>query len=432
MERETLITLPWVGLTNIEPIKPIVDTLAFQKTKRILQLGFSNIVYSNANSSRGTIMLVTWRITKRLTKKLVNKGCISPEVAHNINLTALLHDIGHGPSSHAIEVMTKIDHVQNGARILRNDEEMRRGIKRCGGDPDFIAACLEGQQPEFVIVDDKNLGTDKLVYLVMAHWDTDFGTNIARLVENIIYHLAYEDDQMKIDVKALNALMEIQHAYNYFYKDLFLSRPTQRVQRYMQKMIFHLLNKPSADGGFNEEELWDMTDEELKAKFITSPDPVIQFGYGVYRRGISAFPKTGLTVKLKGHGYIEQGGEEFKVIEADRDFFDKFYRSCDPANLEKMEAWIAKLLGIGSYAVIITNITSSDKSRFVPQDVKFFNSAVSGSDSLIENNKSHFDGLSSDLENYISVRVCAIPEYRYLIYDNAPKIFDLIKGYINK
>ncbi len=419
------LSLPWVGQFDVSPIQKIVDTRRFQASLNRAQTGFSNLIFRSANSTRGAIELTTWKITKdHATRRLVEERYISKEVAHNINLTSLLHDIGHGPFSHAIEFLTKIDHEENGARLIESDTELREAIVGCGGDPQFMIDCLRKKCPEFVIVDDKNFGTDKLVYLTMAGMDTGFGPRIEGVVLNILEYLGYRDGKMLVDIKAIHAAMLIQQVYNYFYKDFFISKSSSKVQRYMQKMIYHLLKVDH----IAEDELWDMTDRELLGRFENSEDPIIQHAYrDIYSRGIDAYPRTGLSIRLKGHAYMERNGKDNLVKEANRDFFVKFYGMCGPDFLDMLEKEIAEIIKVDHFRVVVVSLSPSDlEKRFRPQDVHIMNSVDPDARSLMELRPGHFASLADDYKDSLAIRVCVEPKYRTRLCREGEDVFNLI------
>jgi hypothetical protein len=393
------ISLPWVGIFDISEIEDIVDTEVFQAGFGRTQTGFSNLVFRSANSTRAAIELITWYVTKKYaTRRLVEDRWISPEVAHQVNLISLLHDVGHGPFSHTIEFMTKINHEENGARLIETNKKLREAIGKCGGDPDFMTDCLRKKRPEFVIVDDKNFGTDKLVYLVMAYIDTGFGPHIERVVKDVL-------------------------TYNYYYKDFFICKSTLKVQRYMQKMIYRLLKQ----GAFSEEALWAMTDQELLSRFIGSDDPVIRQAYKNYTQGVDVFPRTGLTIRLRGHAYMEGEGKDNMVTEAPREFFDRFNENCTPEFLDMLENEIAEGLGISPDHLIVVSISPKDlEKRFRPQDINIRCSVDRNARSLMELREEHFTNLTSDYKDSLAIRICVEPRYRGRLYRKGMDIHRLI------
>ena len=87
------------------PLADLLDTHAVQRLRRIKQMGFAWLVYPGAEHSRFGHALGAFHIAQRLARRLE----LAPEVARHVKVAALLHDVGHGPFSHAWE------HVFGGA-----------------------------------------------------------------------------------------------------------------------------------------------------------------------------------------------------------------------------------------------------------------------------------------------------------------------------
>src|SRR5690349_484516 len=92
-----------------------------QRLRRIKQMGFAWLVYPGAEHSRFGHALGAFHIAQRVTRRLE----LEPHVARHVKVAALLHDIGHGPFSHAWEhVFAGHDHEHWGARIVAEDKEL--------------------------------------------------------------------------------------------------------------------------------------------------------------------------------------------------------------------------------------------------------------------------------------------------------------------
>lgn len=103
------------------PIAELIDTLAMQRLRRIKQMGFAWLVYPGAEHSRFGHALGAFHIAQRVTHRLE----LEPRIARHVKVAALLHDIGHGPFSHAFEhVFSGQDHEGWGARIATEDPEL--------------------------------------------------------------------------------------------------------------------------------------------------------------------------------------------------------------------------------------------------------------------------------------------------------------------
>jgi HD superfamily phosphohydrolase len=103
------------------PIADLLDTRAMQRLRRIKQMGFAWLVYPGAEHSRFGHALGAFHIAQRVVRQLV----LPEPVARHVKVAALLHDIGHGPFSHAWEhVFAGHDHEHWGARIALEDAEL--------------------------------------------------------------------------------------------------------------------------------------------------------------------------------------------------------------------------------------------------------------------------------------------------------------------
>lgn len=86
----------------------VIDTVEFQRLRRIKQLSIANMVFPSADHTRfshsiGTYHIMTLMI-RHFEKTFLELGIsISEEEKDIVLLAALLHDLGHGPFSHAFE-----------------------------------------------------------------------------------------------------------------------------------------------------------------------------------------------------------------------------------------------------------------------------------------------------------------------------------------
>jgi HD superfamily phosphohydrolase len=99
----------------------ILETRAMQRLRRIHQMGFAWLVYPGAEHSRFSHALGAFHIATRVAERLA----LGPEVARHVRVAALLHDVGHGPFSHAWEhVFADVDHERWGVRLATSDPEL--------------------------------------------------------------------------------------------------------------------------------------------------------------------------------------------------------------------------------------------------------------------------------------------------------------------
>ena len=101
-----IVNDPVHGFINIPQgtIQEVIDHPFFQRLRRIKQLGLTDMVYPGANHTRFHHALGAMHLMGFALETLREKGvAISDEEEEAARLAILLHDIGHGPFSHALE-----------------------------------------------------------------------------------------------------------------------------------------------------------------------------------------------------------------------------------------------------------------------------------------------------------------------------------------
>lgn len=123
-----------IRITDV-PILELIDTIAFQRLRRIRQLGLAWIVYPGAEHSRFVHLLGAYHLAGRVMNQLnENSGpdIFSEKETLLVPVAALLHDLGHGPFSHMFEGVFKdlgqghlANHEAWTKRLVKEDTEVR-------------------------------------------------------------------------------------------------------------------------------------------------------------------------------------------------------------------------------------------------------------------------------------------------------------------
>ena len=119
--------------------REIISQPAFQRLRRIRQLAWTDLVYPGAMHTRFEHSLGVMHVATRLYEAVVEHSAevLQSELAYNregldrhrtlVRLTALLHDVGHGPFSHAAEELlparedgSKYEHEDYSAAVIKN------------------------------------------------------------------------------------------------------------------------------------------------------------------------------------------------------------------------------------------------------------------------------------------------------------------------
>jgi uncharacterized protein len=110
-----IINDPIYGFITIPSsiIFELIEHRYFQRLRRISQMGMSYLVYPGAHHTRFQHAIGAMHLMQKAVQTLIFKGVkISAEESEALYIAILLHDIGHGPFSHAMEhsIVEGIDH----------------------------------------------------------------------------------------------------------------------------------------------------------------------------------------------------------------------------------------------------------------------------------------------------------------------------------
>ena len=110
---------------HYEVIWNCLDSKEFQRLRRIRQLGGDFQVYPTAEHSRFSHSLGVYEIVRRMVTE-VKSLCIELTEYEKVcvMLAGLLHDVGHGPFSHAFEHITNHSHEEYTAKIILGNTEL--------------------------------------------------------------------------------------------------------------------------------------------------------------------------------------------------------------------------------------------------------------------------------------------------------------------
>jgi HD superfamily phosphohydrolase len=126
--KRKIINDPVYGFISIpgDLIYDIIEHPWFQRLRNIKQLGLTSFVYPGANHSRFQHCLGALHLMDTALQTLKSKDVkISPSEEEAAMIAILLHDIGHGPFSHALEdsLITGLTHEDLSLLLMRKLNE---------------------------------------------------------------------------------------------------------------------------------------------------------------------------------------------------------------------------------------------------------------------------------------------------------------------
>ncbi len=102
-----------------------INSAWFQRLRRIRQLGGASMVYHCAEHSRFSHSLGVYEITRRMVTEVPDiEKALNEREKITVMLAGLLHDIGHGPYSHAFEGITGMAHEEFSCMVIEQDPEI--------------------------------------------------------------------------------------------------------------------------------------------------------------------------------------------------------------------------------------------------------------------------------------------------------------------
>ena len=224
LNKRKIVNDPIYGFITI-PYSIIFDLIEhpyFQRLRRIKQLGLTNLVYPGALHTRFHHAIGAMHLMGQAIEEIRNKGHeITEEEAIATNIAILLHDIGHGPFSHALEhsivsnithegiselFMDKLNKEFNGSLTLALKIFQNKYSKK------FLHQLISGQ-----------LDVDRLDYLQRDSFYTGVSEGVIS-ADRIIKMLNVIDGQLAIEAKGIYSIEKFIIARRLMYWQVYLHK----------------------------------------------------------------------------------------------------------------------------------------------------------------------------------------------------------------
>src|SRR5215831_3389105 len=148
----------------------LIDTPEFQRLRRIKQLGLGLYTYQGAEHSRFTHSLGALHLMTRILNQLSDRTTIAQEDRAAARAAALLHDVGHGPFSHAMEKVLGVHHEQmTMLAVTAPETELNGTLKSFFAEmPLRVAAIIDGTFKPAALAQlvSSQLDVDRMDYLL--------------------------------------------------------------------------------------------------------------------------------------------------------------------------------------------------------------------------------------------------------------------------
>lgn len=147
----------------------LISTKEFQRLRRIKQLGTSYLVFHGAEHSRFNHSLGVYEIVRRIVDDVFRGRAEWDDNERLVVLcAALLHDLGHGPFSHAFENVFDLDHEMYTREILLGHTEVNEVLRKVSSDfAERVALVIEKNYTNTLAVSliSSQIDADRMDYL---------------------------------------------------------------------------------------------------------------------------------------------------------------------------------------------------------------------------------------------------------------------------
>ena len=161
---------------HYEVIWNCLDSKEFQRLRRIRQLGGDFQVYPTAEHSRFSHSLGVYEIVRRMVTE-VKSLCVELTEYDKVcvMLAGLLHDVGHGPFSHAFEHITNHSHEEYTAKIILGNTELNAILRAVSEKlPQDIVSIIQHTHENDILnqIVSGQLDADRMDYLLRDSYFT--------------------------------------------------------------------------------------------------------------------------------------------------------------------------------------------------------------------------------------------------------------------
>ncbi len=232
-----IINDPVYGFITIDDplIWQIICHPYYQRLRHIHQMAFAHLVYPGAVHSRLHHSLGAYHLMTEALKELKRKGvAISAEEEQGARIAILLHDVGHGPFSHALEseLITGAHHESISLLIM---EEMN---KQFNGALQTAIEIFTHKHPKRFLhqLVSGQLDVDRMDYLNRDSFFTGVAEGVIGY-DRILKMLTVQDGELMVEEKAIYSIEKFLLSRRLMYWQVYLHKTVVSAEMTMVRII---------------------------------------------------------------------------------------------------------------------------------------------------------------------------------------------------
>jgi HD superfamily phosphohydrolase len=234
---QKIINDPVYGFITIDHplILEVIRNPFYQRLRRIQQMGFANLVYPGAVHTRLHHSLGAYHLMCNALSSLKGKGIeITEDEELGAKLAILLHDVGHGPFSHALEniLIENVDHESVSLQIMQwLNREMNGGLTLAIAiftnlyPKKFLHQLVSGQ-----------LDVDRMDYLNRDSFFTGVSEGVIGY-DRIMHMLTVHNGELMVQEKGIYSIEKFLVARRLMYWQVYLHKTVVSAEAMLVKII---------------------------------------------------------------------------------------------------------------------------------------------------------------------------------------------------
>ena len=232
-----IINDPVYGFITIDDplVFQVIAHPYYQRLRRIHQMAFASLVYPGAVHTRLHHSLGAYHLMCNALSELKSKGVnITKEEETGAKIAILLHDIGHGPYSHALEgKLIKGMHHEDISNLMMRllneqfDGQLQTAIDIFSGyyPKKFLHQLVSGQ-----------LDVDRMDYLTRDSFFTGVSEGVIGY-DRILKMLVVQDGELMVEEKAIYSVEKFLVARRLMYWQVYLHKTVLAAEKMLVKII---------------------------------------------------------------------------------------------------------------------------------------------------------------------------------------------------
>jgi hypothetical protein len=237
LNKKKIINDPVYGFISIptDLIFDLIEHPYFQRLRYIKQLGMTHLVYPGALHTRFHHAIGAMHLMGMAVETLRNKGhAISDDEEEAVIIAILLHDIGHGPFSHALEemIIEGISHEDISSMLMQKLNLQFGG--RISTAIDIFNGIYARQFLHQLV--SSQLDMDRLDYLNRDSFFTGVSEGVISS-DRIIKMLNVKDDQIVVEEKGIYSVEKFLIARRLMYWQVYLHKTVIAAEQLLAKIV---------------------------------------------------------------------------------------------------------------------------------------------------------------------------------------------------